>query len=995
MKTKCIRLDSIFKVNLGLLEDDRSAPKKFLEDESWKIYIIDELQIITQTYDAVVLSIPLWRPANFSDNDMDCVKKIVLYSLSERGNKEILLAEINHELRYYVNIEIIFAETSHQHIYDELLAKVIHSKKMSEWIREFNSGKAFAIELGLEYEERFIFINELFESPKHFKEIKGTFYENSGTPILLVGDPRTGKTYTSIKLLHDAYFEKGGIIKYIQSASELDISSLHIYGIDKDIYIYFEDPFGMSQFEFSVGDKFLDTLSLLMQSINRQKYHIILSSRLGVYQQAKMLFGQRLGSFREFFYRVSRDDNSETDSSYSIDQLGNIFEKTAWLKGATWLEDFRNYRNKMFERIQSPWTQVLRGRFAPGIIYSTFVIHPKLLELDGGAPDNIDRIAKTTNDVSQLRTVFNSEILNTVKDIHQSVKAYLLLPAMTPIDEEIEDTLFKKNRNNIDKHYKNILERRKQQEKPYSLRYFDDVFAEAVSQYILHNPEKVFDGPDGILNYLSSNPDVPPEVLTDVLCWYLSLRGQGGTEFIDCLSRLDTKDPTRSKWVKLLQVLFRKTGLDEVEINLFRGFTSVLCGGDSSEFSIFSSLLIQQLILATRVCSRQDRDGLFNNASDLLNMISVNRLTVDDGGSSEPYLRLSLLLHSLLAQIEELFIIDSDKETEIRKTFTSFKLFSWIQYYWINNGQNKNDWMKTAIVLLDAILMKIGELHKYHVQFGINISEEEQYTQNRQRFKINIMKEALSTLFFQIWSDVKSKSDSSDQASFLTGALTFSACWHNRWSLRKYQDLALGKWWVELEKSIQSSLGEYYWSGVRFNINYHSEYFFAKQNAWTRETSIYPWRKKHPRLGADTFHESGLLDQDIDQKFLKFQSQFFKDCLNRIIVEMELDSEAVTSDDLCNIVFIIGMRIPREKVLKEVYVKHLLESFEWHNRSLQKKFWIGVAKVYSYALVESMTIISEGLSSIRNTVSQESVQNIMLTIIDQPELLREFKIFTH
>lgn len=152
------------------------------------------------------------------------------------------------------------------------LEDTIQNSKMDKFLRAIGTSAA-------QYKN----MAELYVKPKEYNDIYETL--NNKNVVMIVGDPGIGKTYTAINLLYD-FYQKGYSIKWITGLKKEDRELLRIqlldYEPDDNEIIYFEDPFGRTQFE-NMDD--LNQFFLpIVKKVEKSKAKIIITSRSQVYE---------------------------------------------------------------------------------------------------------------------------------------------------------------------------------------------------------------------------------------------------------------------------------------------------------------------------------------------------------------------------------------------------------------------------------------------------------------------------------------------------------------------------------------------------------------------------------------------------------------------------------------------------------------------------------------------------------------------------------------
>jgi len=173
-------------------------------------------------------------------------------------------------------------------------------------------------------DERYQRIDELFVPPAEYGEISATLATHR--IVFIVGDPGIGKTYTAVRLLKD-YFLKGfepiwfsGIDKDEREAQSKLLRDFT--PLDNQI-VYFEDPFGRTNFERR--DSLFQVFTPLLDKIHHSNSLVVISSRLEIFErftEESLLESEVVSLKRELNIK---------NPSYPSEKLIEIFEKIGQL----------------------------------------------------------------------------------------------------------------------------------------------------------------------------------------------------------------------------------------------------------------------------------------------------------------------------------------------------------------------------------------------------------------------------------------------------------------------------------------------------------------------------------------------------------------------------------------------------------------------------------------------------------------------------------------
>ena len=185
-------------------------------------------------------------------------------------------------------------------------------------------------------------IDNLFVEPNEYLQIRTSLDEKN--IVLIVGDAGIGKTYTAVKLLNE-YYKKGYKPIWVMGMSkedrELQSTKIMNYEPNDREIVYFEDPFGRTQFERR--DDVLQIFLPLLERIKHSHSKLVVTSRSSVFQSFK----------NEVPHSELMNEYVETlniqKPSYSKDKLKQIFEKLCSVqvnKG-----QYEKWRNAIYQAI--------------------------------------------------------------------------------------------------------------------------------------------------------------------------------------------------------------------------------------------------------------------------------------------------------------------------------------------------------------------------------------------------------------------------------------------------------------------------------------------------------------------------------------------------------------------------------------------------------------------------------------------------------------------
>ena len=182
-------------------------------------------------------------------------------------------------------------------------------------------------------------IDNLFVEPNEYLQIKSSLEDKN--IVFIVGDPGIGKTYTAVKLLHE-YYKEGYKPIWVMGMSkedrELQSTKIMNYEPNEKEIVYFEDPFGRTQFERR--DDVLQIFLPLLDKIKHSHSKLVVTSRSNVFQSFK----------NEVPHSELMNEYVETlniqKPSYSKDKLKQIYENLCKVGANTELYD--KWRNSIY-----------------------------------------------------------------------------------------------------------------------------------------------------------------------------------------------------------------------------------------------------------------------------------------------------------------------------------------------------------------------------------------------------------------------------------------------------------------------------------------------------------------------------------------------------------------------------------------------------------------------------------------------------------------------
>ena len=687
-RTTSVECSAVFSPNYELATSEPSSPKRFLTEEAWKMFLDKHMSIRVNDYGDVSITITLRIPSDYEDRWKTPVQELVYRNVMYPDNTNAILEAADVEVGPYPSVTYEFKPKKGKIVPDELTDVVILNKSLGEWVKQYVVGHSFARYLGVEHDDRYVFIDELFYPPSGYAEMKQYLWEKEAGILILIGEPRVGKTYTAMHLLYDAYIELKASPFFCQSVEILPqvldeaVAYCEAMRTDKGrspcAFIYIDDPFGIYDYHEQSNTDFQGLVTSRYADMIKHNIRVIAASRRSIYWLAQPQFDRPFNNLKpkQVSFNLASDDNADAQCAYSLEALEHIFERIAWLKGAAWLTQYRKYKLQrgLADAVTdgtSPWGAVVRSTFAPGLIYGAFALERNLLELDGNKDGDIRLLAERLGDPEALRTVLGTELHNYMldKQSRAAVRLYFLLPAMTVLRGDALEKIFREDDlSMLRDRYSDVLSCRSTdcQSATDSVSYFNDYLAEEASLYIAQNVAQVFEGEDSIFSYLEQRDRTPEDIISDVLFYYYSVGGNND-ELVDrVLSSRKHTTSAKMTWVRLFQWLF-STRLTPAESDRTGdSYIEALLSEDLGQFSLFAfqmgEMLHSRFSLPNDAAGATQSSEALSKVTDFLTRLVRLSYERDSADRRHSHLRYSFLLHNLLAHAEDCLPPTEDKD---------------------------------------------------------------------------------------------------------------------------------------------------------------------------------------------------------------------------------------------------------------------------------------------------------------------------------------------
>ncbi len=945
-------------------EWNRDAPRRFLEEDAWKLFLTDRPPTLRKSHwkTEIVLGVR-W----FSAME-DCVRQhgesVLKYHLKETQRRffATMLRGVSGEIEFRFDVEPDL-NTEQDPDLGPRLGAVIRGRRIREWIELYLHGRSFALALGAETVNRFVFIEELFGAPVWYHRARAsmtTTLEN--VPLVISGVPRAGKTYSALRLLYDVHSRCLGSVCFFDNPGAFQTFVERLQGqsepAGRKIFCVLDDPFG--------GEECDELLALTVkQAIERLQdrplpLQLVITSRREVLEEARRIGGQVLCEPNVVEFTFDAGEAITKHGIYPSDQLENILEKAAWLLGANWLARYELYR-KMKSSAVAPlraehdaWQRVLEADSVPGVIWSALLMNPEIASYQGDDITEIRRIGERVASAKDLRLAFDSGLLTWLSAPENEANAakvlYLLLPSITVVYPDLVPLIFDAHEQESIRSVERSFVRLRESIGAYSIvsiQYFHPTLAHAVQDLVKERGRALYEAL--LLPYMVGKANLPPAIVADFLCSYFSLGCPANAltgELFDRLFR--GQSPLEKQWVSVVAAFFVESSGPAEELS------DALRTADPEVLSRFS-VLLDELLSA-------DVDTGFNEEKvRLLLRTFFKRIFTNDLGTRpvEFTLRGSLILHGVLGHLEDYLSgsLMQGKEANLDEAVDVVREMSGSDELMnlISSEEDPQVLIQAATVWIDALLMKIGEL-QYYLTIQVDMEPEgnaDDDNEGRKRALLQALVLRMTSVVEELWELTLTKSEDAPWHDYLAGAMAFSVAWHNRWGVSGATDDPITDWVGAGGFLTGDAQGDSFWEGVKFNLLYHSRYFQVRASAWHRETALRLWRRGRPRLGADSSHEAGLDSSEQDAAWGRRFSGFYRACITRLL-PLELNSTPLTSSEVAGITFVLGLRAPREDELAEEFESRIEAMAGTRSWTIREGFWDGVLRLYVQNIRDSI-----------------------------------------
>ena len=1018
-----MNLESIIRkwppaIDWNLLDScfDSAVPRRFLKEESWKLLLAKSATLEENRSGETALKLPVYVPQTIVDQALDWLCLMLQADI----RKELSQTESSIDLS---SLSIEFVEAVEELDPERLnaLSTTIRDRQLEHWLRLYVKGLHFASEIGRPGQERYVFIQEVFIPTDEFEQTRQLYEHQYQGPVLLTGIPRSGKTYTALRLLYEVLENADASVKLINHWADPRTLVDALEEAKEDginLFAVLDDPFGVDEYSDEAATTVVEILRDVVPKHPRAR--LLITSREEVYQAA-LRHHQDLEQL--LFSKVPfTPEKIKTDARSYPEML----ERTAWLHGANWRKELKPFisETEATEEAQTElteaWRTVLEKSYVPGVLLSAFILYPEIAELDIKDPPAVRTLALLLNKAVDVAAAFRSELETLLEEAKPQQVFYLLLPSLTLVQDETLQALFTADeltslRKKLERYFEQAVG---DDFSVYSYRYKLDIFAEVAQQLLVDDGPKLLES--SILPELQKRISLQAssrsaEVLADVLSRYFWLGGGIGNQYVVSLLQSFRKQEVSSAPISVIRerdrvyvlgALFQR-GIPKLGYDLL---IKKLITADPLLVSNVASLLDQ--LLTTH--SRYRQKELLERISSVVGMLLKEYFTSPE--AEESALHASLLLHGVLSHLENYFI--SDEEIDLSEVQSPNEF---IGSHKINNemlfnnllgnsavidriNEGKSHWMLPALMWIDAIIMKLGELRLYLVRHkrladsgsssypSLAESTDPQFANLPTEILAEI--QACVVLYRRLLNELETVTElsqrtaSGDEQAILMGGLHFTLAWHNRWCLTEQRDGEINKialWADNFGFSREFPYEENHWKGIYFNLRYHARYFETKASAWQRESAIYrPGNVKAPRLGADSPHESGLPSAMLRKDWSPRFSSFFTECINRVMPEHS-ESYGVPEDVARSACLLLGMRAPRDSVVEAVYISRIRQALQTKECPWREYLWNAVAKLFAFNLRDPMEMVKRAIELVRDDQSARNACDSFLEVIAQVE----------
>jgi hypothetical protein len=206
----------------------------------------------------------------------------------------------------------------------------------------------FSRKIGSERVKKYERIDELYVPPTNYHNIKESLYKDR--ILFLTGTQEYGKTYTAVHLLWE-YFNKGYEPVWFKGAEENEEERRDVrrrfLNIEKYLkpgnIIYFEDPFGKTEYEVNVDEGIVRNIASIIETIeNVEDIYVIITSREEVFKQFEHNITAEI-DLRKYEIKMILKTQS-----YNYEKRKEMLLKWGKIMNCKWLAD-EDLKNIVFE----------------------------------------------------------------------------------------------------------------------------------------------------------------------------------------------------------------------------------------------------------------------------------------------------------------------------------------------------------------------------------------------------------------------------------------------------------------------------------------------------------------------------------------------------------------------------------------------------------------------------------------------------------------------
>jgi len=205
---------------------------QFVKNESWRLFIkkIDS----TLENEVARLEVSLVFPSSIKRNVR--LKEVIIDVIRNKlyNTKELIILQNENQ------IDDIIREIGDDNEINNIFEEYEYiGKSLGEWVEIVMFGHGFANKINRPDEDKIVFIDYLFTHNSSYNKLLKDVKSTHSNTVLIIGDPKTGKTYTTLYLLYKK-FCKSNIDIYITKSSKSLENKIKRFpkNSKRELYIY-------------------------------------------------------------------------------------------------------------------------------------------------------------------------------------------------------------------------------------------------------------------------------------------------------------------------------------------------------------------------------------------------------------------------------------------------------------------------------------------------------------------------------------------------------------------------------------------------------------------------------------------------------------------------------------------------------------------------------------------------------------------------------------